>query len=333
MRSTDVVIVGAGYAGCATASALADRGVRAIVLERETELGRHASGRGAGLGRQLAEDDDTSALTIRGAAILRDTYAAHWRPTGGLLTFDDELAAKTYLDRARALDVPHELIDRSAVRAHWPMMDALPIAAAIHVPRDGVIDVRGLLESYASRAVIELGVEVTRIEPLRGGVRVETAAGPIDARVVVDAAGPWAGELTADPALESFKRHLYIVEATASASTPYLWHHGANELYLRPDAGGMLACACDTEVTRAAAQLPSADADARLLARLPADWRPPIVTRWACQRAFAPDRKMRVGRDDKRPWLVWAAALGGHGATASAAVGERAAAAVLEALG
>ena len=58
----------------------------------------------------------------------------------------------------------------------------------------------------------------------------------------------------------------------------------------------------------------------------------PITRRWACQRAFAEDRKMRLGRDPNRPWLVWAAGLGGHGATASPAIGERVASAVVEAL-
>ena len=41
---------------------------------------------------------------------------------------------------------------------------------------------------------------------------------------------------------------------------------------------------------------------------------------------------MRLGRDPSRPWLVWAAGLGGHGATASAAVGRVVAAAVIDAL-
>ena len=58
----------------------------------------------------------------------------------------------------------------------------------------------------------------------------------------------------------------------------------------------------------------------------------PITRRWACQRAFTEDRKMRLGRDPNRPWLVWAAGLGGHGATASPAIGEKVASAVVEAL-
>ena len=204
-RSTDVVIVGAGFAGCATAWALAQRGVRAVVLEREPELGRHASGRGAGLGRQLAEDDDTSRLTIRGAAVLRDRFAAHWRETGGLLAFDDPAACAAYVARARSLDLPHEVIDRAAVLRHWPQLDGLAIANALLIPRDGVIDVRGLLRSYARDLTIECGAQVQRVAATDHGVRIEIgdfstrdAGHVIEARCMVDASGAWAGAVTDD---------------------------------------------------------------------------------------------------------------------------------------
>jgi glycine/D-amino acid oxidase-like deaminating enzyme len=104
---------------------------------------------------------------------------------------------------------------------------------------------------------------------------------------------------------------------------------------MRTDADGVLVSPCDADVTTAQDQQPSADADARLRARLvvaPDLALAPIMRRWACQRAFAPDRRMRLGRDPQRPWLVWAAALGGHGATASPAVGEVVADAVIAAL-
>ncbi len=329
MRSTDVVIVGAGFAGCATAWALAERGVRAVVLEREPELGRHASGRGGGLGRQLAEDDETSRLAIRGAQILHERFAEHWRPTGGMLAFDDPAACAAYVARARTLDVPHEVIDRAVVLRHWPQLGGLSIEAALLVPRDGVIEIAGLLQAYADGREIELGVTVQRSEPSERGVYIETSHGPIDARCVVDAAGAWAGVVTDDPPLDVFKRHLFTVEAATPADAPYLWHLGATEMYVRPAVGGVLACPCDADATVACDQQPDADADARLAARLPGSR---ITNRWACQRSFAPDRKMRIGRDPSRPWLVWAAALGGHGATASAAIGERAAAAVMEVL-
>lgn len=323
-----VVILGAGFAGCATAWALARRGIAAVVLERETTLGRYASGRGAGLGRQLCEDDATSALAIRGAALLRTQFAAAWSEVGGILCFEAQAHAAEYIARAERLGVGHEVIDRAAVLARWPQLIDLPIASAIHTPTDGVIDAMSLLGALSANIHVELGATATRVEP---GL-VETTRGTLEPRVVVDAMGPWAGALTGDPPLAAFKRHLFVVEAAPTAAAPYLWHLGAREVYVRTDGGNVLVSPCDAEVTEAADQQPSADADARLRAAAPGFARAPIVRRWACQRAFAPDRLMRLGRDPARPWLVWAAALGGHGATASPAVGEVVADAVVAAL-
>jgi glycine/D-amino acid oxidase-like deaminating enzyme len=82
--SVTVAIIGGGFAGAATAWALRRVGITdVIILEREVALGRFASGRSAGLGRQLAEDDHTTALTVRGAALLRQLPGV-WTPTGGI---------------------------------------------------------------------------------------------------------------------------------------------------------------------------------------------------------------------------------------------------------
>jgi len=332
MASAPVVILGAGFAGCATAWALARHGVESIVLERENMLGRYASGRGAGLGRQLCEDDATSALAIRGAARLRSEFADAWSPTGGVLCFEEAMHAAEYIARAQRLAVDHEVLDSARVLATWPQLTNLAIASAIHVPSDGVIDANILLRALSSNLRIELGTRAIHVAP---GF-VETNHGRIDTQIVVDAMGPWAGALTGDPPLDSFKRHLFVVETAPSARAPYLWHLGTRELYMRADGHNILISPCDGEVTEAADQQPSGDADLRLRERLdvaPGLARANIVRRWACQRAFAPDRLMRLGRDPERPWLVWAAALGGHGATAAPAVGEVVAEAVLSALG
>jgi glycine/D-amino acid oxidase-like deaminating enzyme len=328
----DVAIIGGGFAGCATAWALAERGVRAVILEREAELGRHASGRGAGLGRQLAEDDATSVLAIRGAHLLRLRFPSVWSQTGGLLAFDDPQRANEYVARARRLDVVHTVVDRAAVLSHWPAFAGLPIEAAIHVPTDGVIDVRALLAQLAAGADVVHEAPVVRVSD----GRIETARGAIEARVVVDAAGAWAGASTGDPPLDTHKRHLYVLRARPLAGAPYLWYVGADELYVRADRANLLVSPCDATVTRPGDQQPTPDGDACLAARLraaPALAGALVVQRWACQRAFTPERRMRLGRDPRRPWLVWAAGLGGHGATAAAAVGEAVADAVVAALG
>src|SRR6185312_10906585 len=115
-----VVIIGGGFAGAATAWALRRAGVTdVVVLEREAAPGRFASGRSAGLGRQLAEDDHTTALTVRGAALLRQIPGV-WTPTGGILSFDDPAAADVYTARAQRFGVAVEVGDQAAVLARWP---------------------------------------------------------------------------------------------------------------------------------------------------------------------------------------------------------------------
>jgi glycine/D-amino acid oxidase-like deaminating enzyme len=329
---TDVAIIGGGYAGLATARALRRRGIAAVVLEREAMLGRYASGRGAGLGRQLAEDDGTTRLTIRGAELLRTELSAAWSPTGGILTFDDPAHAEAYLARARHHDVPVTVLDGDAARAQWPLLAHLPVVSALAIPSDGVIEARRLLELLAADAHVVLGAPVVAVEPGGAGARVVTPRGAVEARLVVDASGAWAGGLTGDPPLDARKRHLFVLEATAPSDAPYLWHLGQSELYVRTFGGGVLASSCDEESGPPCDPVPDEASEARLRARFgavsPALGAAPVARVWACQRSFTPDRQMRLGRDPQRPWLVWAAGLGGHGATASAAVGEVVAASI-----
>ena len=57
-----------------------------------------------------------------------------------------------------------------------------------------------------------------------------------------------------------------------------------------------------------------------------------IALRWACLRTFAPDRRPFIGWDRPVPPLFRVAALGSHGATASAAIGALTEETILERL-
>lgn len=322
-----VVIIGGGFAGAATAWALRRAGVSDVVLlEREVAPGRFASGRAAGLGRQLAEDDPTTALTVRGAQLLREMRGV-WSATGGILSFDDAAAADAYVKRAQRFGVQVEVGDRSSVMHNWPVGE-LRIARALYVGGDGVIDVVALLRELVAGTRVEVSAGVERIEPHR----VVTSRGAIEARVIVEATGAWAGALTGDEPLTSYKRHVFIIAGEGSGG-PWLWHLGAGEMYMRGAGEGVLASPCDASRCEPGHQEADLVGEAHLRKLLEDAASPlasvPITRRWACQRAYTHDRKMRLGRDDTRPWLVWAAGLGGHGATAAPAVGEQVAAAVI----
>lgn len=332
--NANVVIIGGGFAGAATAWALNRLGIAdVIVLEREVQLGRYASGRSAGLGRQLTEDEDTTVLTVRGAEMLRQMPV--WTPTGGVLSFDDEANAQAYAERARRRGVVIESGGRELVQARWALPD-LRVARALWVPSDGTIDVNGLLGVFTNGVRVEVATPVTRVESTGRGAKVVTPRGTIQARVVVDGSGAWGGELTGGEPLTAFKRHVFVVDAPSTLGSPWLWHVGAGEMYLRADAYGVLASPCDSAKSQPGHQDPDLVGEAHIRRLLDeansqlADM--PITRRWACQRTYTEDRRMRLGRDPGRPWLVWAVGLGGHGATAAPAVGERVAAAVVEAL-
>jgi glycine/D-amino acid oxidase-like deaminating enzyme len=104
---------------------------------------------------------------------------------------------------------------------------------------------------------------------------------------------------------------------------------------VRPESGGYLVSGCDGEVMEACDPAPAAGAAGQLADKL-ARVAPPLaelgVARvWACLRTFSAtaERRPVIGWDGRVPWLFWVAGLGGHGATASPAIGEEAARGIL----
>ncbi len=352
------VIVGGGFAGAATAWWLARAGVTdVVVVEREDLLGLHASGRNAGMCRQLAEDDRWTALCVRGAALLREPPegfgASPLAITGSLLVADSVPTLATLAARARAHGVRHRVLDRAEVWARVPTVVGMPCAGAVEVPDDGVIDATALLHGFAggarrAGARVVVRAEVEAIRPAGDGVEVTTTRGVVAARVVVCAAGAWAGEVgghagARDVDFAAMKRHLcFLAQAPEGPAVgdPYVWHVGPSrdhEVYVRNGADGLIASACDATPAAPGDVRVDPEAAARLAARL-ATMAPPLAARaitatWACLRTYAPEGPPRIDWDRDVPWLFWVAGLGGHGATCAFAAGEEAAAGITARLG
>jgi glycine/D-amino acid oxidase-like deaminating enzyme len=320
-----VVIVGAGFAGVATAYHLARRGVDGIVvLEREAGPGLHASGRNAGLLRQSSRDDALVPLLRRGARAAR----AMVRRIPGALQPSGSLILGDAIHRMRGGP-------RARIRDAAPFVSGLS-GEALHDPEDALVDPAALLGRFLEAARAR-GVRFLFEEAVVSvtGATVETTQRLLDAETLVVAAGAWSAEVAALAGsravhLEPRRRHLFrgTVEGRDPAAWPFVWHESEG-VYFRPESGGVLLSPCDTDPHPPR----SPDVDERchdlLAAKLAAvfpdvgDWR--VGPGWACLRTFADDERFVIGPDPQVPRLFWVAGLGGHGVTAAWAVGRLAA--------
>ncbi len=354
----EVVVVGGGFAGAATAWSLVRRGVTDVVLlEREDLPGRHSSGRNAAMARQSVIGDALVPLAVESVRFLAappPEFAPTplFRPSGSLLLGtpdrEEEFAAAIADLTERGLSP--RLVDEAGITARVPFAAGAAPAIGVACPEDGIVDIAALLDGYlrgatAGGARVVTGREVTGVRVEAGAVRgVETNAGPIRTDVLVDAAGAWAGALGrlagASPVpLSPCRRHL-VQTARADfvdPTWPFVWDLDA-DLYFRPEPPGLLLSPCDQ------VELPPgpiatdpdevARLDARLEARFPrlaealADVG--VLTSWVGFRTLAPDGAFVIGRDPALDGFVWCAGLGGHGVTTSAAVGRLTAAAVID---
>jgi len=342
--SPDVIVVGAGLAGAATAFFLSrERSLRIVLLEQEPELAAHSSGRNAGLVRRACGDPALDPLCDEGAAF----YAAppddlpvdpRFRRTGSFLLVTPEQAKRWA--RAGVVAATHAELRRAV-----PPFEPEPRSAVLHSADDGVVEPRSVVEGFlagARRRGVELRVNdrATRLHVERGRVAgVAAARGRLAAACVVDAAGAWAGELAAtagagDGQLTPLRRHLLVTEPDlrVDPSWPWVWDT-LRGFYFRPETGGLLLCACDEGPDRpgpcAVDPVIAAQISRKVERCLPsfADLRPRRL--WAGHRTRRPDGRFLLGADPRVGGLVWAAGLGGHGVTTAPAVGRRVAEAVV----
>lgn len=350
-KSARIAIVGGGFAGAATAYHLVSRGhTNVVVLEREQTLGQHASGRNAGMCRRITDDDAVTELTAAGAEFLRRPPANFCdRPlvvtTGSVLTSSNAARLDSMARTASAIDTPHRLIDRRDIEALWPELAGPMCDGGLLVERDGLIDTAALLGGFiegarAGGADIVVGADVSRIEQSGSRVELVTACGVFDADVVVNAAGAWAepvGQLAgAGAAMQCYLRHVFVTERPVpeAEQRPFVWYVDPDEMYVRPYQGRLMISPCDRRLVAPCDAAADETGQALMLQRIeqtaPGLRDHGLSSQWACLRTFAGTPRPVIEWDERCTWLFWVAGLGGHGATACAAIGERASAFILE---
>jgi sarcosine oxidase, subunit beta len=219
VRSTEVVVIGAGVIGASVAYHLAKKGCeRVLVLERDRAPGRGSTGRATGGFRAQFG----SEVNVRLSLLSREKLVRFeeelgtdpgYRRCGYLFLASDEaqlgaLRAAQGVQKAAGLEetrtvTPAEIEDIN------PAVPADGLAGGVFCPTDGFIRpmriLRGYLEGAGRLGVrFEYGVECTGFG-LDGTGRisaVRTPGGDVAAGAVVNAAGAWAAPLARKAGLD-----------------------------------------------------------------------------------------------------------------------------------
>lgn len=207
MDRANVVIVGAGVVGCAIARALSARWSDVFVLDALPKIGMATSTRNSGVihsGIYYPPGSLKANLCIRGNELTYEFCAAHGVPhrnCGKLVVAasSEEVSDLTALMQNGCVNGVKglRLIDRDEIRKREPHVLA---THALLVPSTGIVSAEDLVKAYARIATdhganIVTSAKVDRIEPLRDGLRVHSAAGEIETRCLVNSAGLFADEV------------------------------------------------------------------------------------------------------------------------------------------
>ncbi len=338
----DFLIIGGGIAGTSAAARLAAHG-RVTLLEAETALGYHASGRSAALFEATYGKPATVALN-RASFDFHATEAGGFLSPRGLLMVGGAEEAPAFDADVAAMHM--ERIPVEEARALVPILNPATVAFAATHAEAWDIDTDRLLQHFARIARgngrILTGAPVTAIRRTAAGWAVTAAGADHEARVLVNAAGAWADRIAtlagiAPIGLTPMRRSMARIPAPGGHDVsrwPMIF--GAGESwYAKPDAGRLIVSPAEEDPQEPHDAWADDMVLAEGLARYEARVTEPVTrveTSWAGLRTFAPDRCLVLGPDPLDPAFVWCAGQGGYGFQTSPAASALVAARIIGAV-
>jgi glycine/D-amino acid oxidase-like deaminating enzyme len=260
----DVVIIGGGVMGSATACSLVASGFsgQIVVIERDPVHQYGSTGLSAGgVRHQFGYEANIrfSAYSIRqyeqfGELMEVDGHRPdiEFRQRGYLVLVTEQglprLRERMQLQQSLGVEV--SFLSPEAVLDRVPHLDLQGVVGASFCPRDGYLDPYAVMAAYEakakSRGVQYLHEEV--VEVLRSGGRaigVRTAASrEIHAPAIVNAAGPWAGEVGAmagvQVPVQPFRRQLFTCIVPGELDYPLPMIVDPSGLYFRSETGNRI---------------------------------------------------------------------------------------------
>jgi D-arginine dehydrogenase len=346
MIRTDVLILGGGIAGVSLAAELGSH-ASVVLIELESQLGRHASGRSAAMYFESYGNEAVRALTKASRSFFHEPLAGFTEtpllhPRGMLMVAD---AARS--DGLAALAQDGSSLRRICVEEalRWvPILHPDWLAAAAVDDSGFDIDVAALTQGYLVQArrrgvQIILNANSTAIRRTSSTWIVAGPFGQVEAPILINAAGAWADEVAVGAGvtpvgLTPYRRTAVLIPAPdghSIANWPLVFDVD-EEFYFKPDGGRILLSPANEDPDK-----PSDVAPDELDVAIAVDRFERATTiqvhrvthRWAGLRTFAPDRTPVVGYDPQAPGFFWLAGQGGYGMQTAPALSRLAAALVL----
>ncbi|TPK86324.1 FAD-binding oxidoreductase [Mesorhizobium sp. B2-4-17] len=344
----DVIVLGGGLMGTASAYFLARRGARVTLIERN-RIGTGATVASFGnirrTGRHLSQLPLAHrSLSLWGEAEKMLGRDVEFRATGHVrLIFDEGGLAdmRAYAQAARPWGLELEELGQSEIRARFPGLGPDAIAASFS-PRDGSGNPRLIAPAFAEAArklgaeIVE-GAEVQTIKHTDSGFLVATGKGTFDAECLLNTAGAWGARIAAqfgeEVPLDARGPQMGVTEPLPHRILPVvgIWtrdkDHGA---YLRQVERGNIVFGgaaervpVDLDPGHAAADPMRLPVQLRAVARLlPAITRVAVIRTWSGCEGYVRDMLPVMGRSATTPGLFHAFGFSGHGFQLGPGVGD-----------
>ena len=209
MHTTDVAIIGGGIVGLATAYRLLERypSLSVIVLEKERELAHHQTGHNSGVLHSgiYYKPGSLRATNCRAGKLAMQEFCQKENIPYDLcgkvivaVTADEQTQLRRIFERGQANGVNCTLIDAARLKELEPHATGVQ---AIHVPEAGIVDYRQVCDRLAQRITeaggqILIAAKVNTMFRRQSRMILDTQAGEVEARYVVNCAGLYSDRVT-----------------------------------------------------------------------------------------------------------------------------------------
>lgn len=205
----DVIIIGGGVSGCASARELSRYKADILVLDKEEDVCCGTSKANSAIvhaGFDAPAGSRMAALNVAGSRrmpTLAKELDFAYQQCGSLvvcLSEEDRPALQKLYENGLTNGVEGlRIVERDELLAMEPNISDDAVAA-LWAPTGGIVCPFGLTYAFAENAAtngvqFQFDTEVERIEAIPGGWRLQTNRGPLEARCIVNATGVHADEL------------------------------------------------------------------------------------------------------------------------------------------